>query len=160
MAAGDGNLLPVNILTPRYFKERCDGAIPDVITIFLGINDCFTLADSLDNLDKVDKGFDRVLANADVFVDALQKAAPDAIIGICITPPANTRDEAFKANYKDRWTRWGWRQVQHLWTKRQIAHFGNRQQNGVHPNAKGYKQLATSIFSWMKWLLHKDVIAK
>jgi lysophospholipase L1-like esterase len=35
---------------------------------------------------------------------------------------------------------------------------GYPEKNGVHPNAKGYKQLATSIFSWMKWLLHKDVI--
>jgi lysophospholipase L1-like esterase len=156
----------------RYFTEKCNGIKPDVITLFLGINDCFYLSRRLDNMKAVNQGIDKVFRNAEVLIKVLHAAAPKAKIGICLTPVPNSRQKAFEANYKDSYNRWGWKQLQHILVQRQIKHFGNRQQenisiiptelnidsvngypenNAVHPNKQGYNQLAATIYCWIKW---------
>lgn len=165
----------------RYFNEKCDGVKPDVITILLGINDCFVLQRKLNSPGAVDKGIENVFKNAEILLKELRKVAPHAIIGICLTPPPNTREKAFFANYKGSYHRWTWKQVQHRLVQRQIQHFGNREKeniyiiptelnidcvdgypdnNGVHPNKKGYDQIGSSIYCWLKWQLYKNTILK
>lgn len=152
----------------RYFREHCAGAKPDFITIMLGINDCFGAKS--DTPETIDPRIDLMFRESDLLMSAIRKAVPDAIIGVCLTTPANSRDAAFVAHYKQRYTRWGWRRVQHRLVERQIEHFQDREQenihlipiqlnldctdgypvrNAVHPNEVGYAQIGASIYSWL-----------
>ena len=152
----------------KYFNEECGGEIPDVIVIMLGINDCFS-ANSNDPA-SINSRVDTMFGHADILLEALQAAAPKARIGICLTTPGNSRQEAFQANYQDRYTRWGWKRIQHQLVQRQIAFVQSAQKreeplfiiatqlnldtvdgypvnNGVHPNAAGYQQIGATIYA-------------
>lgn len=154
----------------RYFDERCAGQRPDVVTFLLGINDCFA-APANDPI-KLDARIDAVFQHAETLLAAMRRAAPQAQLAVCITPPPNVRPEAFEANYQGRYPRWGWRQIQHRLVERQIAHFAGRERervflvptelnvdpldgypanNGVHPNSVGYGQIAETLYAWLKW---------
>lgn len=149
-----------------YLHEQ--GAPPTHVIFFLGINDCFGAPPG--DPEKLDAHIDRVFAHADTLIAAFRAAAPDAELGICLTPPANARDSGFVANYQDRYTRWGWRRIQHRLVERQLKQFGGRSaeritiiptelnldtttgypvDNAVHPNAEGYRQLAATMHAWL-----------
>jgi lysophospholipase L1-like esterase len=159
---------------PRYFKEKCDGEKPDCITVMLGINDCFGASMKCEDEKAVDAIIDTMFKNAEVLLAAFRKAAPKADIGICLTTPPNSRESGFVANYQGKPHRWQWKQAQHRLVQRQLEHFGKREKeriyivptelnldpvdgypdnNGVHPNADGYKQIGASIYAWLKWRL-------
>jgi len=150
----------------RYFREHCDDQPPDVVTFLLGINDCFS-ADPL----KPDAKINEVLDNADKLLAQFHKAAPKAILAVGLTTPPNSRQEAFTANYKDKYSRWGWKRIQHRLVQRMMERLSNRERegihlvptelnldpidgypnnNGVHPNAAGYAQIGASFYSWLK----------
>jgi DUF1680 family protein/sugar phosphate isomerase/epimerase/lysophospholipase L1-like esterase len=154
----------------RYFATHCDSQRPDFVTFLLGINDCFG-ANPKDPA-AMDASIDAVFKNADNVIAAFRKSAPKAALGICLTTPPNTREAAFQANYQGKYPRWGWKTIQHRLVQRQIEHFGGRQaehifivptelnldpvdgypeNNGVHPNESGYRQIGASIFAWLKW---------
>ncbi|MBI2477651.1 MAG: hypothetical protein HYV60_03085 [Planctomycetia bacterium] len=153
----------------RYIAEECEGEPPHVVTFLLGINDCFSA--NPDDSQAIDARIDDVFKNADTLLAAFSQAAPQAKLAVCLTTPPNSRQEAFQANYQDRYTRWGWKRIQHRLVQRQLEHFGNRQaerifvvptelnldpvdgypvNNGVHPNEQGYRQIAASIYAWLK----------
>ncbi|MGO8745310.1 MAG: hypothetical protein ACLQNE_04920 [Thermoguttaceae bacterium] len=88
-----------------------------------------------------------------------------------MTIPANSRESGFEANYHGQYRRWNWKRVQHELVRREIEHFSNRQgerifliptelnlgpvdgfppDNGCHPNETGYRQIAATIYSWIK----------
>ncbi|WP_442509271.1 SGNH/GDSL hydrolase family protein [Novipirellula sp. SH528] len=157
---------------PRYFQEQCEDQRPDYVVIKLGINDCFSAP--VDDRGGMDARIDTVFGFADRLLAAIREAAPQAHIGICLTTPGNDRPEAFKANYKDRYTRWGWKQIQHHLVQRQMQYVSEKQDpmitilptqlnldpidgypnnNAVHPNATGYKQIGASVYAWLKWKL-------
>jgi lysophospholipase L1-like esterase len=165
----------------RYFKDKCSGVKPDVITVMLGINDCFPLQGKLNSLAAVNRGIDKVFKNAEILIAQLRKAAPNAIIGICLTTPPNVREKPFLSAYKGKYHRWSWKQVQHILVQRQIKYFGNREKdniyiiptelnidcvdgypknNGVHPNKKGYNQIGSAIYCWLKWQLYTNTVFK
>ena len=94
-----------------------------------------------------------------------------AVLAVGLTTPPNARQEAFEANYGDRYTRWGWKRIQHRLVQRMLKEFGGREKegihlvptqlyldpidgypanNGVHPNAEGYAQIGTSFYCWLK----------
>lgn len=154
----------------QYLIEHCDGKSPDYLTILLGINDCFH--PNPDDPKAVDARISLMFKEADKFLAAFQKESPDTEIGLCLVPVANSRDSAFDANYKGKYTRWGWRRIHYRLIERQIEKYGDREAenlfiiptflvvdptagypdgNGVHPNSDGYKQLAGSIYAWLKW---------
>lgn len=154
---------------PRYFKESCDGQLPDFIVIKLGINDCFSAP--ADDVAGIDARIDTVFGYADQLLTALRAAAPQAQIGICLTTPGNARQAAFEANYKDRYSRWGWKRIQHQLVRRQMQYVaakadskidiiptqlnldtvdGYPENNGVHPNKFGYQQIGGSIYAWLQ----------
>lgn len=153
----------------RYWKESCEGQRPDYVIIMLGINDCFS-ADA----DNPDPRIDAMLAHADRLLAALRKSAPETEVGICLTTPPNSRDQAFEANYKGRYPQDNWKRIQHRLVQRQIEKYssgnearvtivpthlnldptdGYPENNGVHPNADGYRQIGDSIYAWLKWRL-------
>ena len=158
---------------PRYFRERCQGQIPDVVTFLLGINDCFGA--KANDATALDKHINGVLKQADQLIAAFHQAAPEAVIAVGLTTPPNARQAAFVANYQDKYTRWGWKRIQHRLVQRMLEHWGSRNQshvflvptelnldpvggypdnNGVHPNPAGYAQIGISYYAWLKaWLV-------
>ncbi|MBD3673414.1 MAG: SGNH/GDSL hydrolase family protein [Planctomycetaceae bacterium] len=159
----------------RFFREECDNDPPDFVIVMLGINDCFSAPP--DDSQGIDDRIDLVFAQAETLLTAIQKAAPQAKIGICLTTPPNSRQAAFEANYQDRYTRWGWKRIQHHLVQRQLEQFGRQQDrnrflipteldldpvdgypanNGVHPNETGYHQIARTMYAWLKWRLSEN----
>lgn len=153
----------------RYLTEHCGSEAPDYVVFLLGINDCFGA--SPDDRQAMDATIERMFEQAEILLSDFRKAAPQAHFGICITPAANSRSEAFQANYQDRYTRWGWKRIQHRLVQRQLEHFADGQErnlsliptqinidpvggypenNAVHPNEQGYRQIATSLYAWLK----------
>jgi lysophospholipase L1-like esterase len=155
----------------RYFSEVVH-AEPDIVVIFLGINDCFR-ADTT-SVAAIDQTIDKMLSEATFFLNKLIEYRPGLQIGICLTPPANDRTEAFRHNYGDKYTRSGWKKIQRRLVERYITFFdghfqsncslipveinidtytGYPDDNAVHPNVYGYHQIAASIFSWIYYRL-------
>lgn len=154
----------------RYIQESCQGQQPDFIIVKLGINDCFGANPS--TIEETDITIDRMFQSAESLLKAFREAAPKAKIGLCITTPGNTREEAFTANYKGKYPRWGWKQIQHRLVERQIAKFNTEEaaqqgieliptelnldpvdgypvNNAVHPNVAGYQQIGATIHAWL-----------
>lgn len=163
-AEGEGSRLDV----PRYIQESCGGVPPDLVIFKLGINDCFGAP--ANDPEKMDQHIDGVFKEAEVLLAAFRKAAPQADLGVCLTTPGNTRDAAFEANYKGRYSRWNWRKIQHRLVQRQLQQFSSREadriflvptelnldttagypdNNAVHPNAMGYQQIAATMHAWI-----------
>ena len=159
----------------QYFDERCDGVRPDFIIVKLGINDCFGF--NADDAKQLDTQIDGVFEQAEKLLAEFRRTAPDAEIGVCLTTPGNSRDEAFIANYKDRYPRSGWNRIQHRLVERQLKQFCERESeqifiiptelnldtidgyppdNSVHPNAIGYQQIGKTVFAWLKWRLSEE----
>ena len=152
----------------KYFETHFSGHKPDAIIVLLGINDCFGAPPN--DVKAMDAHIDQTFASADAVLASLREAAPEARIGFCLTPPANARDEAFKANYGDRYTRKGWKAIQHRLVQRQLEYVAKKNDpkisivptelnvdpvdgypdnNGVHPNTVGYHQIAQMMFAWL-----------
>lgn len=156
----------------RYFRENCDDQPPDVVTFLLGINDCFGA--KFDDPVTLDEKINSVLDNAEQLISAFHQAAPKAVFAVGLTTPPNDRQGAFVANYQDKYTRWGWKRIQHRLVQVMLQRFAHREKdgihlvptelnldpidgypdnNGVHPNAIGYAQIGASFYAWMKnWL--------
>jgi prenyltransferase beta subunit len=153
----------------RYLKEECNNQPPDFVVCLLGINDCFGAPP--DDRKGMDARIDGMLKHADTLLKEIQQAAPNSQLGMCITTPGNSRQEAFEANYKDRYLRWGWKRIQHRLAQRLLTRFEKTKQanlfviptqlnldpidgyptnNGVHPNTAGYQQIGASIYSALK----------
>ncbi|MCP4784945.1 MAG: hypothetical protein GY903_28885 [Fuerstiella sp.] len=153
----------------RYIREHCDEQPPDFVIFMLGINDCFSAPPDVPA--GIDSRIDIVFEHAGTLLADFRKAAPNAHFGICLTPAPNSRKQAFQANYKDRYHRWGWKRIQHRLVQRQIESVtairdgsvsiiptqlnidpvdGYPTNNGVHPNEAGYRQLGASIYAWLK----------
>jgi hypothetical protein len=163
---GDGT---VALDFARYFDESSHGARPTVGFFLLGINDCIN-ADP-DQPATVEAAIDAMTRKAEKLLAALQRAVPGVDIGVGLVPAPNAREEAFQANYGSSITRWGWKRIQHRLMERQLEHFGGREaahvfivpmelgvdpvegypaDNAVHPNLSGYRQLGSSVYSWLK----------
>lgn len=153
----------------RYVHEHCDEQPPDFVIFMLGINDCFSAPP--DDPAGIDARIDQIFGHAKTLQADFRKAAPNAHFGICLTPAPNSREEAFQANYQGRFSRWGWKRIQHRLVQRQIksvtvstddnvsiiptqlnidAIDGYPANNGVHPNKAGYDQVGSSIYAWLK----------
>lgn len=166
---------------PKYFETSTEGNRPDVVFFLLGINDCFSA--NPDDPASIDARIDAMFGHADTLLTAFRKAAPKADLAVCVTTPPNARESGFQANYKGRYHRWGWKRIQHRLVERLQEKFGTQPQlrgrnsgriycvpthlnldpvdgypenNGVHPNAHGYRQIATSLYCWLKWWMAEE----
>jgi len=150
----------------RYLREECGGDPPDYVIFLLGINDCFSAPPN-----DPDERIDTMFNAADILLHAFRQSAPQAKLAVCLTTPPNSRQGAFQANYKDRYSRWGWKRIQHRLVQLQLDRYGKSEDdlvylpptelnidpidgypanNGVHPNTQGYKQIAASMYAWLK----------
>ena len=156
----------------RYIAEKCGGRKPDFVTFLLGINDCFGAPPA--DPTKLDAHIDGVFQQADLLLAEFHKVAPEAKLAVCLTTPPNSREEAFQANYGDKYTRANWKRIQHRLVQRELEHFAGREaesiyvvpteldldptdgypaNNGVHPNPSGYARIAASLHAWLKYQL-------
>ncbi|MFK8110991.1 MAG: SGNH/GDSL hydrolase family protein [Rubripirellula sp.] len=159
----------------RYFAEDDHDELPSHVVIMLGINDCFSAPP--DDAVGIDARIDSMFAHADRLLASIREAVPQAQIGFCLTTPPNARQQAFQANYKDRYTRWGWKRIQHRLVQRQLQFVkekadprisivptqlsidpidGYPENNGVHPNGNGYKQIGKTIYAWLCQCLSRN----
>jgi CubicO group peptidase (beta-lactamase class C family) len=122
----------------------------------------------------MDATIDGALDNAQKLLAAFHAASPKTVLAVGLTTPPNSREEGFEANYKGKYHRWGWKRIQHRLVRRMMERFGSREgegirlvptelnldpvdgfplNNGVHPNATGYKEIGASFYSWLKaWM--------
>ncbi len=156
----------------RYFSEFHDGDVPDIVFILLGINDCFHA--NPEDPAAIEAKIDTMTAQAEAFLASLREAAPDAVIGIGLTPAPNDREGAFVTNYGKRYTRDGWRRIQYRLVQRQLealsggekeniyvvptshsvdSHLGYPHDNAVHPNDAGYEAIGKNVYAWIKAML-------
>jgi len=158
---------------PRYFREHCSGEPPDVVTVLLGINDCFRA--NPNDLAAMDANISAMLDHAEKLLKAFRAAAPRTAFAIGLTTPPNARESGFEANYQGKYHRWDWKRIQHRLVQRMMERLGGRERegihlvptelnldpvdgypnnNGVHPNATGYQQIGASFYCWLKWWMH------
>jgi lysophospholipase L1-like esterase len=166
----------------RYCEVWSQGAVPNLVTVFLGPNDIFPLDD-----ENLEAGIDTMIGHYDALLAMVRQAGPDIHFAAMLpVPPAATQD-AFGANYASGQTRWQYKRNQHRLVERMIAHYGNRESekvyvipthlnldcalnypavtevansrsesqvtrlnNGVHPAASGYRQIADTLYAWIK----------
>ncbi len=110
----------------HYLEKHNDGNPPDMITIFLGINDIARLTD-----ENRDEKFKKILKSADALLKEFHKVAPKAKILIALTPPPAATQTAFGNNYGTGINRWVYRTSQHKLVKAYIKHFGNREKENI-----------------------------
>ena len=84
-----------------YFQKNNDGKAPDFITINLGINDISPYDDA-----QIEQGLVKVRERAEVFLAALRKAAPEAVIGLTLSGYCSKSQDAFGNNYGCVLQRW------------------------------------------------------
>lgn len=112
------------------FKNYCDknndGKTPDFITIFLGINDMFGATDA-----NIDQKIGEIFKSADILVNEFRKIAPNAKIGIVLTPPPAGTQDAFGENYKCNQYRWQYRKNQHRYADALLKKFGGREKENL-----------------------------
>lgn len=147
---------------PYYMKKNRYQSVKYVF-INLGINDVFSY--------KSDKALyaeiDRVLRRYDLMVASVRKYSKSARIAVCITIPPTSSAAGFKAIYGNKQTLTRYERNNKLWVKALTAHFSGKESGkiylvdirspidrsqivGVHPNAKGYGQIASAIWSWLQ----------
>lgn len=112
------------------FKNYCDknndGKAPDFITIFLGINDMFSATDA-----NIDQKNEDIFKNADILINEFRKVAPNAKIGIVLTPPPAGTQDAFGENYKCNQNRWQYRKNQHRYVEALMKKFSGREKENL-----------------------------
>lgn len=162
-----------NVDFTRYISGSINYEIPDFIIIFLGLVDIGS-ADpaSIETIDeKIDLIFDANRMRK--LIGAIESALPDTRIGIVLTPPINEREYTYTnpdlPNFSDR------KKIHHRLVQRYIDFFkeynndkisvipaylnidtysGFGEYESIHPNDFGYRQIAHSIYGWIKYQLY------
>ena len=84
-----------------YFKKNNNGKAPDFITVTLGGNDISPYDDA-----GIDQALMKIRKRAEVFLAALRKAAPEAVIGLTLNGYCSKSQDAFGSNYGCKLHRW------------------------------------------------------
>ncbi len=148
----------------EYFDKYAGGQPPDVIVIFLGVNDIAGAKDenreekaraSAENLNRLVEGF--------------RQAAPESLIGLVLLPGANDREQAFRSNYRGAITHSQYSANRMAHVRALLEKFGTDRNvslipltgcldtengyppgNALHPNASGHAQIAAVMEAWLK----------
>jgi len=90
-----------------YIKKYAKGKNPDFITIMLGTNDVYSANDN-----NITQRIKNIFSSADKFIAEIKKNAPKTQIGLALTVPPASSQDAFGSNYKCNQTRWQYRRNQ------------------------------------------------
>ncbi|MBN2789755.1 MAG: hypothetical protein JXR69_06170 [Candidatus Delongbacteria bacterium] len=155
----------------RYFYESLDKETPDIIIIFLGIND-LAYADPT-TVETIDNWIDYKILNDSTsgkLIDSICAVFPNSQIGIALTPPVNVREYTYtdttQLDYFER------KKCHHRLCQRYIDYFKTRNNSNIsiipinvnidtfsgfgetdplHPVISGYRQIAFTIYGWIKY---------
>jgi len=154
----------------KYFEEDMDGHYPEIISIFLGIND-IGLADAT-SVESIDEWIDeKIITETRMvkFIDSLSNSLPDTKIGIVLTPPVNERYYTY-ADSMDGW--WARKKQHHRLVQRYIDYFndyGNSnisvipvylnidtfihfgETDAIHPKISGYEAIGETVYGWLNY---------
>ncbi|HWL54825.1 MAG TPA: SGNH/GDSL hydrolase family protein [Chthoniobacteraceae bacterium] len=157
----------------RYLKEQQGGEAPEVITLFLGVNDLMGMAGEFSN-----EKLDGLMERATAMVTKIREAAPGSFIGVVIPPPPGDQS-AFGTNYGNGVTEWQYRRALQRYSERLLKAFDGRWaeridvipahldfdpgehyprneyggRNALHPRQSGYEAIAEAVFHWMAHLV-------
>lgn len=169
-----GNYPGVDI--QRYIDESLNGEKPDIITLFLGINDIDFIETS--SLEEIDSGIDIIFNewNMGHLIDEFENSLPNTPIGIVLIPVANERIYPWYIATGDSLRGWKWKLKQHRLVQRYIDHYndmgkpnfsmipvypnidtylGYPEDNAQHPNLFGYEQIANTFYGWIKYQIYQ-----
>jgi len=156
----------------KYITDSLKNERPDIITIFLGINDLYNVGTS--SLEEIDSGIDNIFEswNMGLLIDEFQETFPNTPIGIILTPPANERLNTWYSQTGDSSSAFEYKKKQHRLVQRYIdrykelgkpnfsmipiyanidTYYGYPETNLQHPNLYGYEQIANSVYGWVKY---------
>lgn len=112
------------------FKQYCrdvnGGQMPDLVTIFLGPNDVYSLQD-----DTLEAGIDKILKYYDQLLAMVRKDSPSTRIGVMLPVPPAASQDAFGANYTNGQTRWQYKRNTHRLVERMIQAYGKRTDENI-----------------------------
>ena len=157
----------------KYLNTYCQ-TVPNIITMELGINDCFSV--NPDTLSLIDQRITEVFQTANDMITKIKLITPDVKIGLWLTPSANRRDTAFAYLYGSKMTRWNWKKIQSRLVQRYLSDFSGKEVQGIytihtstcldpynafpelnalHPIPTGDTALANTVFAWINCV--KDI---
>ncbi|NOR45904.1 MAG: hypothetical protein GQ534_09990 [Candidatus Delongbacteria bacterium] len=154
----------------RYLNESLKSEIPDLVTIFLGVNDISSADPS--SIGTIDNKIDEILGMDQMqkVVNSIINCLPNVKIGIILTTPTNEREYTYtdttQLNYSER------KLCLHRLVQRYIDYYENLnitninlipayinidtflgfgETDPLHPAIYGYRQIAFSIYGWIKY---------
>jgi lysophospholipase L1-like esterase len=110
----------------QFCREFNEGRAPDMVTIFLGINDMLTTSD-----DALEAALDKMLVHYDALIAMIRKTSSTTQIGVVLPPPPAASQDAFGENFQCELTRWQYRQRHQRLLERLTATYGNREAESV-----------------------------
>lgn len=111
-----------------YYFANSGVTKPDWFFINLGINDFF--ANTTDG--GVDSNITSCLGYCDDMIESVLAASPNTKIGVCITIPPNSSQDAFGKAYNCDQTRDRYKRNNLLWANALISHYEGQENNGVY----------------------------
>ena len=112
----------------QYYFTNTAVDVPDVFVINLGINDLFSA--------NTETGLDSAIENAisyyDTMIGSIQDVSQNIVIGVCVTIPPNSSQDAFGKAYGCGQTRQIYKHNNTKWANRLIAEYGGRENENIY----------------------------
>lgn len=109
----------------RYCKDVNAPNSPELVTIFLGINDIFSATDA-----DIDARIDNSFKYYDELITMVHSVNKYTKIGVALPPPPAASQDAFGAN-AGCFSRWRYNRNQHRYVERMIEHFAGREDDNI-----------------------------
>lgn len=104
-----------------YCREFNNEKYPDVVTIFLGPNDIFSLDD-----ERIEAGVNDSLNHFELLMKMVWDVSPSTRIALLLPIPPCSSQDGFGANYASGQTRWQYRRNQHRFVERMLERYASR----------------------------------
>ena len=147
-----------------YLDKYNAGQAPDIVILYLGCNDI-----AGGKMDTIEKRIEASVKNRDRLISELRKVMPNALFGVALLAPANSRAAAFDLNYKGSIKKDQYDYNQFSYVRRMLTDLQDSkdlsiiplyigadtvedypENNAVHPIATGQKRLALMFEMWLK----------
>lgn len=150
----------------NFYMENQSYPTLDYVGICLGINDTFHFNSDETVLNEIPN----ILGNLDHMINSIKTYNPDIKVGVFVTIPPNTSQDAFAEAYGNGQTQWRYKRNNAIWIDELVKHYDKRKtegiylvpdnnnidtktgfRDGVHPNAEiGDKQRGETLYYWLK----------